>query len=530
MDAGGRPARSQGTRGDADAIERELTRPWRITDPAHASRSTWLLAAYDAAGGARAGRGGAARRAPTSSRSTPTRGRSPRTAASRRPRRHGARARRKARRTRGSSCHAGVIDAALGDAARGPPLAEEGRAARERCCCPSESAELIATADEVRQRRRTRDEDTDSDRVAAMLAAGSACCPALARHGVEPHGRAAHHAGRRRQHHRRVRLRPGGERQQVARHRSRRLPLRGAGHRAEQVQLRRRTCSIAIHVATGNDVGGRAGDVHVSSSVSTTLFKNTKTILQSYLGVIQNVDDAAQNLTQFYTRHEGRSTGPATARSSGRASFRRTTRVTPRPSTTRMTTARTRPRMASPRSTSSIGTRSSRSPRSIAATSRSRASATMASTRDIQAIFDLLKLRSPGQGLPGRIQPAPDGAGDPASSELGGDQQIAGVYATTSRRRFTILARRPAKTADATATGSRWRGRATRCSTRASWRIEDKDLLQPDERRPVDKALFREVRARIPSSPSSSTCWCSSPTCPGSRRAAPTSPGSSSPT
>ena len=32
-----------------------------------------------------------------------------------------------------------------------------------------------------------------------------------------------------------------------------------------------------------------------------TKFKNQKTILQSYLDVIQDVDDAAQNLTQFYT-------------------------------------------------------------------------------------------------------------------------------------------------------------------------------------------------------------------------------------
>ena len=32
-----------------------------------------------------------------------------------------------------------------------------------------------------------------------------------------------------------------------------------------------------------------------------TSYKNEKTILQSYLGVIQNVDDDAQNLTQTYS-------------------------------------------------------------------------------------------------------------------------------------------------------------------------------------------------------------------------------------
>src|SRR5215470_17869682 len=32
-----------------------------------------------------------------------------------------------------------------------------------------------------------------------------------------------------------------------------------------------------------------------------THYKNTNTILQSYLGVVQNVDDASQNITQTYT-------------------------------------------------------------------------------------------------------------------------------------------------------------------------------------------------------------------------------------
>jgi hypothetical protein len=60
---------------------------------------------------------------------------------------------------------------------------------------------------------------------------------------------------------------------------------------------------------------------------------------------------------------------------------------------------------------------------------------------DIQAIFDLLKLRGPGQ--------AKDSQGgfnvhtmvlNIPIDEIGGDQQIVGVYATTSRRRVNILA------------------------------------------------------------------------------------------
>ena len=55
-----------------------------------------------------------------------------------------------------------------------------------------------------------------------------------------------------------------------------------------------------IHVATGRDVA--AGRATFSYQFKfDTKFKNQKTILQSYLGVIKNVDDAAQNLTQFYT-------------------------------------------------------------------------------------------------------------------------------------------------------------------------------------------------------------------------------------
>ena len=56
----------------------------------------------------------------------------------------------------------------------------------------------------------------------------------------------------------------------------------------------------AIHVATGRDVAAGRPTISYEFRFSTK-FKNTKTILQSYLGVINDVDDAAQNLTQFYT-------------------------------------------------------------------------------------------------------------------------------------------------------------------------------------------------------------------------------------
>src|ERR1041384_4466651 len=55
-----------------------------------------------------------------------------------------------------------------------------------------------------------------------------------------------------------------------------------------------------IHVATGPDVA--AGRATISYQFQfKTKYKNRNTILQSYLGVINNIDDDAQNLTQTYT-------------------------------------------------------------------------------------------------------------------------------------------------------------------------------------------------------------------------------------
>src|SRR5258705_13969086 len=55
-----------------------------------------------------------------------------------------------------------------------------------------------------------------------------------------------------------------------------------------------------IHVATGSDLA--AGKPTFSYQFKfETKFKNDATILQSYLGVINDIGDAAQNLTQTYT-------------------------------------------------------------------------------------------------------------------------------------------------------------------------------------------------------------------------------------
>ena len=87
---------------------------------------------------------------------------------------------------------------------------------------------------------------------------------------------------------------------------------------------------------------------------------------------------------------------------------------------------------------------------------------------DIQAIFDLLKLRPAAQAVDsqGGFNVHTIALNIPIDA-LGGDQQIVGVYATTSRRRVKVLG--PAGT-PTSVTSSRSPVRATRSSTKASSR------------------------------------------------------------
>ena len=67
-----------------------------------------------------------------------------------------------------------------------------------------------------------------------------------------------------------------------------------------------------LHVATGKDLAAGRATISYQFRFKTS-YKNENTILQSYLGVIQDVGDSAQNLTQTYTvtkvdHHTGRST------------------------------------------------------------------------------------------------------------------------------------------------------------------------------------------------------------------------------
>ena len=193
-----------------------------------------------------------------------------------------------------------------------------------------------------------------------------------------------------------------------------------------------------IHVATGADVAaGRA--TYSYQFRFTTRFRNTKTILQSYLGVINDVGDAAQNLIQTYsvTRVNHR-TGAIECLGDGMVPPNNQGNATPRYNQNDDGEQPAR---------GGVATESDLDPytrQSIAELSDGYAS--FAGQRDdgfygdIQAVFDLLKLRGPGKAVDsqGGFNVHTMALNIPLT-EIGGDRQVVGVYATTSRRRVTIL-------------------------------------------------------------------------------------------
>lgn len=193
-----------------------------------------------------------------------------------------------------------------------------------------------------------------------------------------------------------------------------------------------------IHVATGSDVGkGRAR--YSYQFTFETSYRNRNTILQSYLGVIDSVGDASQNLIQRYTVNKvDWNTGQTVRLGRGIVPPNNQGNATPR------------------YNRNNDGEQPARDGVSHEADLDAYTAQSIAELRngyfafagqrddgfyaDIQAIFDLLKLRGQGQAV--------DSQGgfnvhtmvlNIPIDELGGDQQIAGVYATTSRRRVTIL-------------------------------------------------------------------------------------------
>ncbi len=185
-----------------------------------------------------------------------------------------------------------------------------------------------------------------------------------------------------------------------------------------------------IHVSLGSDMAAGRPTVTYRFEFQTK-YKSQKTLLQSYLGVIQNIDDAAQNLTQTYT----------------------VTKIDNRFGTTTQIGVGIVPPNNQGNATPfyNDGDNGENSARKGVATSAeldkytrqsifnfSNGYTAFAGQRDdgfyadVQSIFDLLKLRKPGVDAQGGFNIHLMSLRVPLT-ELGGDQQTVGVFATTSR-------------------------------------------------------------------------------------------------
>jgi hypothetical protein len=194
-----------------------------------------------------------------------------------------------------------------------------------------------------------------------------------------------------------------------------------------------------IHVATGDDVAKGRTTFAYQFSFDTT-YRNRHTILQSYLGVINSVGDESQNLIQRYTvtKVDWR-TGESVRLGRGIVPPNNQGNATPRYNRNNDGEQPARDGVSNDADLDAYTAQSIAELRDgYFAFAGQRDDGFYA---DIQAIFDLLKLRGPGQ--------AKDSQGgfnvhtmvlNIPIDEIGGEKQIVGVYATTSRRRVTILA------------------------------------------------------------------------------------------
>jgi hypothetical protein len=193
-----------------------------------------------------------------------------------------------------------------------------------------------------------------------------------------------------------------------------------------------------IRVATGQDVAAGRTTYAYQFEFDTT-FKNRNTILQSYLGVINEVGDASQNLVQRYTvtRVDYR-TGRSTRLGAGIVPPNNQGNATPRYNRANDGEQPARDGVAFDNDLDAYTAQSVATLRNgYLAFAGQRDDGFYA---DIQAIFDLLKLRAPGKAVDSQggfnvhtmVLSIP-------IEEIGGDQQVVGVYATTSRRRVTFL-------------------------------------------------------------------------------------------
>src|SRR6266568_2730034 len=192
-----------------------------------------------------------------------------------------------------------------------------------------------------------------------------------------------------------------------------------------------------IQVATGSDVAAGKTTLSYEFQFNTT-FGNQNTILQSYLDVINDIGDAGQNLVQTYTvtkvdhrQHDHRTllgTGTVPPNNQGVATpFYNQGDNGSNPAKDGVATEAELDRYTT-QAIKNLGG-------GYFAFAGQRDDGFYA---DILAIFDLLQLRSPGKDSQGGFNIHLMSLGIPVS-ELGGDQQVVGVYATTSRRQVRLF-------------------------------------------------------------------------------------------
>ena len=192
----------------------------------------------------------------------------------------------------------------------------------------------------------------------------------------------------------------------------------------------------AIHVALGSDVAAGKPTLTYEFRFRTG-YKNKNTVLQSYLGVVEHVADAAQNLTQRYSvNREDHRTHKRAYLGGGVVPPNNQGLATPyynqgdsgeNPAKDGVATEAELDRYTK-EAIADLG-------HGYRAFAGQRDDGFYA---DIQSIFDLLKLRNPGKDSQGGFNIHLMALEIPLR-DLGGDQQVVGVYASTSRRQITVL-------------------------------------------------------------------------------------------
>src|ERR1044072_1116648 len=192
-----------------------------------------------------------------------------------------------------------------------------------------------------------------------------------------------------------------------------------------------------IRVTTGNDFALAKPTLSYEFKFNTT-FRNQNTILQSYLGVVNDVADANQNLVQTYTvtKVDHRQHDHSTLLGSGIVPPNNQGVATPFYNQGNDGNNPARDGVATEAELDRYTTQTIKN--------LGGGYFSFAGQRDdgfygdIDAIFDLLQLCSPGKDSQGGFNIHLMTLVIPVS-ELGGDQQVVGVYATTSRHQIRIL-------------------------------------------------------------------------------------------